>query len=610
MAKRPTINTLTNTASPTYLTQLNQNFSNIQAQFDNTLSLDGSLPNAMNADLDLNDFDLINAGTVNADNLVVAGTNLNSVVAQAATSATNAATSASAAAASAATASQYTPAYFTDVAELLADTRSWPTGQILNTREEGFAYEVVTSGQHVTTAGGVKLVVLPGATGYNVLAFGPAGAASVQSAINAAQARGGVRGTIDVWVPEGVYALGSTTITVPIGVGFRCAGGAQFTYTGTGVALDIYGNGQTGARYLDLPNLEKPGVGTQPQWDAGLDTSSIGVRLNALHFEQVRMRSVRGFNWGLELKALESGGGNSQNCIVNTIYLSQLVNNRRGIVFTWNSGPTVAGVNQNTFIGGTIRIDSAWNNVANRYGLFMPDQENNGNTFIGTNLEDFSGAADTEYAIYCNSTNNVFMNIRLENGGTDSVEFGSTGSNNTLICSLDAATVTGPFEPMMNDNGFANKYITNNIIGSKFFTLDFNSGRILFGNGTAAPVNRLQGFGTNRLQIGQATTFGGTRYFGSMLQEVVEVTSGASFAFTAQHYNLNYAAPASITLVSSTPTDLSGIVTFHCVGSNITLPHTATPTGGRFNNTSGASVVLTAGRTATYRLYAGNFYQI
>lgn len=153
MAKRPTINTLTNTASPTYLTQLNQNFSNIQAQFDNTLSLDGSLPNAMNADLDLNDFDLINGGTLSADRVVVGGIDLTTQVANAAASATSAA-------ASAATASQYTPAYFDNVTALLADTRTWPTGQILNTREEGFAYEVVTSGQHVTTAGGVKLYVL------------------------------------------------------------------------------------------------------------------------------------------------------------------------------------------------------------------------------------------------------------------------------------------------------------------------------------------------------------------------------------------------------------------------------------------------------------------
>ena len=73
MAKRPTINTLTNTASPTYLTQLNQNFTNVRNQFDNTLSLDGSTPNAMNADFDLNGNDLINAGSVNTATLRIGG---------------------------------------------------------------------------------------------------------------------------------------------------------------------------------------------------------------------------------------------------------------------------------------------------------------------------------------------------------------------------------------------------------------------------------------------------------------------------------------------------------------------------------------------------------
>lgn len=74
MAKRPTINTLANTASPTYLTQLNQNFTNIRDQFDNTLSLDGSTPNAMNADIDLNGNDILNVSKVYADSLFINGT--------------------------------------------------------------------------------------------------------------------------------------------------------------------------------------------------------------------------------------------------------------------------------------------------------------------------------------------------------------------------------------------------------------------------------------------------------------------------------------------------------------------------------------------------------
>ena len=211
MAKRPTINTLTNTASPTYLTQLNQNFSNIQAQFDNTLSLDGSLPNAMNADLDLNDFDLINAGTVNADNLVVAGTNLNSVVGQAATSASNAAASATSAAASAATASQYTPAYFNNVAALLADTRTWPTGQILNTRAEGFSYQVVTSGQNLTTAGGTKLIVLVNNGSVFLSQWGVTSGATETTKGNAFLSYLGSNGGTGVWDVEcrGEFRLNS-----------------------------------------------------------------------------------------------------------------------------------------------------------------------------------------------------------------------------------------------------------------------------------------------------------------------------------------------------------------------------------------------------------------
>lgn len=58
MAKQPTITTVT---TGYYGRQaLNTNFENIRDQFDNTLSLDGSTPNSMNADFDLNGNDLLN----------------------------------------------------------------------------------------------------------------------------------------------------------------------------------------------------------------------------------------------------------------------------------------------------------------------------------------------------------------------------------------------------------------------------------------------------------------------------------------------------------------------------------------------------------------------
>jgi hypothetical protein len=71
MAKGPEITTI---ASGYYSrTALNDNFSNIDTAFDNTLSLDGSTPNAMGADLDLNNYDILNVNDVHADRLLLNG---------------------------------------------------------------------------------------------------------------------------------------------------------------------------------------------------------------------------------------------------------------------------------------------------------------------------------------------------------------------------------------------------------------------------------------------------------------------------------------------------------------------------------------------------------
>ena len=71
MAKKPDITTI---ASGYYSRQaLNSNFENLQTGFDNTLSLDGSTPNAMGADLDMNSNDILNAQTVNAEALRLDG---------------------------------------------------------------------------------------------------------------------------------------------------------------------------------------------------------------------------------------------------------------------------------------------------------------------------------------------------------------------------------------------------------------------------------------------------------------------------------------------------------------------------------------------------------
>lgn len=71
MAKKPDITTI---ASGYYSRQaLNTNFTNLQDGFDNTLSLDGSTPNSMGADFDVNGNNILNAGQVDVDSLYING---------------------------------------------------------------------------------------------------------------------------------------------------------------------------------------------------------------------------------------------------------------------------------------------------------------------------------------------------------------------------------------------------------------------------------------------------------------------------------------------------------------------------------------------------------
>lgn len=73
MAKRPELTDVTSLTNSSAIIALNQNWDSIEEAFDNTLSLDGSTPNAMNADLDLNGNALLNVGTIDVTNLTLDG---------------------------------------------------------------------------------------------------------------------------------------------------------------------------------------------------------------------------------------------------------------------------------------------------------------------------------------------------------------------------------------------------------------------------------------------------------------------------------------------------------------------------------------------------------
>lgn len=71
MTKRPTITSITSGYASA--STLDENFENIRDQFDNTLSRDGSTPNVMEADFDLNSNNLLNADYVYANRIYLNG---------------------------------------------------------------------------------------------------------------------------------------------------------------------------------------------------------------------------------------------------------------------------------------------------------------------------------------------------------------------------------------------------------------------------------------------------------------------------------------------------------------------------------------------------------
>ena len=86
MAKKPTITTIT--SGHASITALNANYVALRDAFDNTVSRDGSSPNTMSADIDLNGNDITNVNTITDST----GTDVVAAAAASATAAANSAT--------------------------------------------------------------------------------------------------------------------------------------------------------------------------------------------------------------------------------------------------------------------------------------------------------------------------------------------------------------------------------------------------------------------------------------------------------------------------------------------------------------------------------------
>jgi hypothetical protein len=454
-----------------------------------------------------------------------------------------------------------------------------------------------------------ELVFVNGAV--NVKCFGATGDGVTDDAteINLAAVAAATVDYSSIYMPAGWYMTGTTTITLPANVSIIAENGAVVEYSGTGDAFLVQSSivYNFGGREYRFPRIQK-GHNSTPVWSSGTDTTSVGIHITGgMQNCDVYIPSVLLFNKGVHLDAVSA----TQNIVCNNFYLGRLNNNLIGMHLQGITGGTPWGVNQNQFIGGSIRIDTAYTSASPQWKLYMETTECNTNTFLGTNLET---GPTTELGIYCEGSANIFINIRLEGAFARAgfLEFTATAQNNRFFGGAGSyATLVGPFDAFVTDNGFGNVYHYGDTYAGKMFRIDWqDTYAIWFGNGTVAPAYPIRGYATDRLQIGNSATHG-IRYWGPFQQEEVVVTTGSTLTY-GNHFQLNYATPTTVTACSATGTDVSQMLTIIDIAGNITLEHDTTvpPRVGHFQNTSGANITMSAFVPIMYVSCNGVFYQV
>jgi|WetSurMetagenome_2_1015567.scaffolds.fasta_scaffold00224_31 hypothetical protein len=415
-----------------------------------------------------------------------------------------------------------------------------------------------------------------------------------------------------IWIPYGQYYTGTTTITLTANVAVYADDGALLRYDGTGTALLIESSLTLGGanmfygRQYKLPAVFK-GSNATPVWYSSVDTTSVGVRITGgMQNCEFWIPGIAFFCTGLLLDSSTV----SANIVCNNFYLGRLINNKIGIHLlpqaSW-------GVNQNQFLGGSIRVDGAYTTVDPSWKILSEGNESNNNTYIGVNLE--MGAV-TNLAISCASDSNDFINCRFEGGHATAgfITFLSGADNNHVRGGWGSFnTFNGPFDVFVSDAGAGNVYEYASVTAGKFFRIDWQSGRLQFGGGTVTPDVPVRGYSDNRLQIGDANSVG-TRHFSGLHQEELVQATGTTLAGYANFYQLTHSSPTTITAAAGACVDqtLSFLVSIVATTGNITIQHDAAPAAGagHFVNSSGANLVLTANRPVLYLQVNGNLYQI
>ena len=330
-----------------------------------------------------------------------------------------------------------------DVATLLADTtitytagtvNSVTTGDVVQTAAEGFSYSVAASGasdHDVTTAGGVKLYVLPNEDGYSVKAFGAKGdgttndTAAIQKAINTNK---------NIVFPEGVYVAVGLTQTANQ-QHFQAVGSVALIKNANGVILTSSGG------YVELNGLQFSGTGY-----TGDNINSTGSN----------PRFINCASSGTPGRALKATGGHVQIIGTNGTYATTDATSNGydieiGVSGTATLYHQLVGVYTGQPTGGILLTDTGSHVISG--GQFGKLTIKAGTTPAGAN-----GGMTTNARILGD------VLVEISNATFTGNQFSTqtiTFAAGTSACTLDASNLNGTATIVNNGNG--NSVIVKNI---------------------------------------------------------------------------------------------------------------------------------------------------
>jgi hypothetical protein len=269
----------------------------------------------------------------------------------------------------------------------------------------------------------------------------------------------------DITVAAGTYALAGTGITIPATVKrFWMLPGAFLTYTGTGTAVTL--------ATLDRAEVRVNVRRTVADWDVatgtGTDVATIGILADNCTDSDLHVTATN-FWTGFRLATSASDSTH------NRIYIGALMDNKIGFQFLPSGGH---GTNQNTIIGGRVRLNSGHTVAAagTRY-ILLSAGSNNANVFIGVAVENEM----PERSLDVFGSYNAFHGMRFEANPDHAIVFDAAATGNALYnCYFSSS-----YAAQITDNGTGNM-----ILGpSGFKNVPMLTGNVLIRDGDALRTN-------------------------------------------------------------------------------------------------------------------------